>query len=168
MVNAHSSFFPRFIFLHKTVHLGLSFCLRDSLGLAPAGVWIGVTGHWALTPILLGLGVMTWVRVLSRLCLPRCRVRSKRRTFIRSPAIFGVQRGIEISSFLHISRHSYTMRSEWLCYMSWLYYMGVAIALSYSFASIALSRQMIFKDRSCILDLNGYLSLCSLYLVYWN
>ncbi|MFZ3371968.1 MAG: UbiA-like polyprenyltransferase, partial [Desulfitobacteriaceae bacterium] len=34
--------------------------LGIALGLAPVGAWLGITGHWALPPVLLGLGVMTW------------------------------------------------------------------------------------------------------------
>ncbi len=37
------------------------FFLGLALGLAPVGAWIAVTGRFALSPILLGLGVVLWV-----------------------------------------------------------------------------------------------------------
>ncbi|MDP4161419.1 MAG: UbiA-like polyprenyltransferase, partial [Bacillota bacterium] len=81
-----------------TCHLVLGI----SLGLAPAGAWIGVNGHWALTPVLLGLGVMSWVAGFD--VVYACQdVEFDRKEGLHSiPAIFGVQRGLEISAFLHI------------------------------------------------------------------
>lgn len=103
--------------------------LGISLGLAPAGAWIGVTGHWALAPILLGLGVMTWVAGFD--IVYACQdVEFDRKEGLHSiPAIFGVQRGLEISSFLHILAPLFFIAVGVVMSMSWLYYAGVVIAI---------------------------------------
>ena len=103
--------------------------LGISLGLAPAGAWIGVTGHWALAPILLGLGVMTWVAGFD--VVYACQdVEFDRREGLHSiPVIFGLQRGLEISSVLHILAPIFFIAVGVVMSLNWLYYVGVAIAI---------------------------------------
>ena len=136
------------------------FALGISLGLAPAGAWIGVTGHWALAPILLGFGVMTWVAGFD--VVYACQdVEFDRKEGLHSiPAIFGVQRGLEISSFLHIIAPLFFIAVGVVMSMSWLYYMGVAIAIALLFRQHRLvSVDDFSKIGVAFFDLNGYLSL---------
>lgn len=134
--------------------------LGISLGLAPAGAWIGVTGHWALAPILLGLGVMFWVAGFD--VVYACQdVEFDRKEGLHSiPAIFGVQRGLEISSFLHILAPLLFIAVGVVMSMSWLYYLGVAISIILLFRQ---HRIVTVDDLSNIgvafFDLNGYLSV---------
>ncbi|HBP63603.1 MAG TPA: 4-hydroxybenzoate octaprenyltransferase [Desulfosporosinus sp.] len=134
--------------------------LGISLGLAPAGAWIGVTGHWALAPILLGLGVMTWVAGFDVVyaCLD---VEFDRREGLHSvPAIFGIQRGLEISAGLHIIAPIFFIAVGMVMSMSWLYYMGVAIAIVLLYRQHRLvSADDFSKIGVAFFDLNGYLSL---------
>ena len=78
------------------------FVLGIALGLAPAGAWIGITGHWALPPVLLGLGVMTWTAGFD--IVYACQdVEFDRQEGLHSiPAKFGLTRGLELSAFLHV------------------------------------------------------------------
>ena len=134
--------------------------LGISLGLAPAGAWIGVTGHWALAPILLGLGVMTWVAGFD--VVYACQdVEFDRKEGLHSiPAIFGVQRGLEISSFLHILAPLFFIAVGVVMSMSWLYYVGVAIAVVLLFRQHRLvSADDFSRIGVAFFDLNGYLSL---------
>lgn len=134
--------------------------LGISLGLAPAGAWIGVTGHWALAPILLGFGVMTWVAGFD--VVYACQdVEFDRKEGLHSiPAIFGVQRGLEISSFLHILAPLFFIAVGVVMSMSWLYYVGVAIAIVLLFRQHRLvSADDFSKIGVAFFDLNGYLSL---------
>lgn len=134
--------------------------LGISLGLAPAGAWIGVTGHWALAPVLLGFGVVSWVAGFD--VVYACQdVEFDRKEGLHSiPAIFGVQRGLEISSFLHLLAPLFFIAVGVVLSMSWLYYVGVAIAV------ILLLRQHrivtvddLSKVGVAFFDLNGYLSV---------
>jgi len=134
--------------------------LGISLGLAPAGAWIGVTGHWALAPILLGFGVMTWVAGFD--VVYACQdVEFDRKEGLHSiPAIFGIQRGLEISSFLHIIAPLFFIAVGVVMSMSWLYYVGVAIAIALLFRQHRLvSADDFSKIGVAFFDLNGYLSL---------
>ncbi|MDR3542043.1 MAG: UbiA-like polyprenyltransferase [Desulfosporosinus sp.] len=134
--------------------------LGISLGLAPPGAWIGVTGHWALAPVLLGLGVMTWVAGFD--VVYACQdVEFDRKEGLHSiPAIFGVQRGLEISSFLHILAPLFFIAVGVVMSMSWLYYVGVAIAIVLLFRQHRLvSADDLSKIGVAFFDLNGYLSI---------
>lgn len=136
------------------------FILGVSLGLAPAGAWIGITGHWALTPILLGLGVMTWVAGFD--VVYACQdVEFDRREGLHSvPAIFGVQRGLEISAGLHIFAPLFFIAVGVVMSMGWLYYVGVAIAIVLLYRQHRLvSADDFSKIGVAFFDLNGYLSL---------
>jgi len=134
--------------------------LGISLGLAPAGAWIGVTGHWALAPILLGLGVMTWVAGFD--VVYACQdVEFDRREGLHSiPVIFGLQRGLEISSVLHILAPIFFIAVGVVMSLNWLYYVGVAIAIVLLYRQHRLvSADDFSKIGVAFFDLNGYLSL---------
>lgn len=136
------------------------FALGISLGLAPAGAWIGVTGHWALAPILLGLGVITWVAGFD--IVYACQdVEFDRQEGLHSiPAIFGLQRGLEISSFLHMLAPLFFIAVGVVMSMSWLYYVGVAIAVALLFRQHHIvSAADLSKVGVAFFNLNGYLSL---------
>jgi len=136
------------------------FILGISLGLAPAGAWIGVTGHWALTPILLGLGVMTWVAGFD--VVYACQdVEFDRREGLHSvPAIFGLQRGLEISAGLHIIAPLFFIAVGVVMSMGWLYYVGVAIAIVLLYRQHRLvSADDFSKIGIAFFNLNGYLSI---------
>ncbi|TGE34437.1 UbiA-like polyprenyltransferase [Desulfosporosinus sp. Sb-LF] len=134
--------------------------LGISLGLAPAGAWIGVTGHWALAPILLGLGVVTWVAGFD--VVYACQdVEFDRKEGLHSiPAIFGLRRGLEISSFLHMLAPLFFIAVGVVMSMHWLYYVGVAIAIILLFRQHRLvSADDFSKIGVAFFDLNGYLSI---------
>lgn len=136
------------------------FILGIALGLAPAGAWIGVTGHWALAPILLGLGVMTWVAGFD--VVYACQdVEFDRQEGLHSiPSIFGLQRGLEISSALHIFAPIFFIAVGVVMSMSWLYYVGVTIAILLLYRQHRLvSADDFSKLGVAFFDLNGYLSL---------
>lgn len=136
------------------------FVLGISLGLAPAGAWIGVTGHWALAPILLGLGVMTWVAGFD--VVYACQdVEFDRREGLNSiPAIFGLRRGLEISAFLHTIAPIFFILVGVVMAMGWLYYVGVGIAIVLLFRQHRLvSADDFSKIGVAFFDLNGYLSI---------
>lgn len=134
--------------------------LGISLGLAPAGAWIGVTGHWALAPVLLGVGVMTWVAGFD--VVYACQdVEFDREEGLHSiPAVFGIKRGLEISAFLHTIAPLLFIAVGVVMAMSWLYYVGVMIAIVLLFRQHRLvSADDFSKIGVAFFDLNGYLSI---------
>jgi len=134
--------------------------LGISLGLAPAGAWIGVTGHWALAPILLGVGVMTWVAGFD--VVYACQdVEFDRQEGLHSiPAIFGLQRALEISAGLHVLAPLFFIAVGVVMSMSWLYYVGIMIAIVLLYRQHRLiSADDFSKIGVAFFDLNGYLSI---------
>ena len=80
--------------------------------------------------------------------------------FTAVPAIFGIQRGLEISAGLHIIAPIFFIAVGMVMSMSWLYYMGVAIAIVLLYRQHRLvSADDFSKIGVAFFDLNGYLSL---------
>lgn len=73
-----------------------------ALGIAPLGAWLAVTGEFALFPVLLGLGVMTWVAGFD--ILYACQdLEFDRQAGLHSiPARWGADRARLISRVLHL------------------------------------------------------------------
>lgn len=139
-----------------TCHLFLGI----SLGLAPMGAWIGVTGHWALPPILLGMGVMTWSAGFD--IVYACQdVDFDRSEGLHSiPAIFGITRGLEISSLLHVIAPALFVVMGLLLHLSWFYYIGVLVAIILLYRQHRIvSASDLSKIGVAFFNLNGYLSV---------
>ena len=136
------------------------FVMGISLGLAPLGAWIGVTGHWALAPVLLGLGVLTWSAGFD--IVYACQdVEFDRKEGLNSvPAIFGVQRGLEVSAALHVLAPLLFIAVGIVLSLSWLYYLGVAVAVFLLFRQHRIvSASDLSKVGVAFFNLNGYLSV---------
>jgi 4-hydroxybenzoate polyprenyltransferase len=76
--------------------------LGASLGLAPIGAWVGVAGHLAAAPILLGGAVACWVAGFD--ILYACQdIEFDRRARLQSiPARFGLEAALRASARLHL------------------------------------------------------------------
>ena len=76
--------------------------LGASLGLAPIGAWVGVTGRIEAAPLLLGGGVAAWVAGFD--ILYACQdLDFDRSTGLRSiPARFGIEAALRASARLHV------------------------------------------------------------------
>ena len=136
------------------------FVLGIALGLAPVGAWIGVTGHWALTPVILGLGVMLWVAGFD--IVYACQdVDFDRREGLHSiPSVFGITRGLEISTVLHVIAPALFILVGVLASLHWLYYTGVAISIFLLFRQHRIvSASDLSKVGIAFFNLNGYLSI---------
>jgi len=136
------------------------FVLGIALGLAPIGAWIGVTGHWALAPVLLGLGVMSWVAGFD--IVYACQdVEFDRREGLHSiPAVFGLKRGLEISALLHVLAPIFFIAVGVVMQLGWFYYSGVVIAVFLLFRQHRIiSASDLSKVGIAFFNLNGYLSV---------
>jgi len=76
--------------------------LGASLGLAPIGAWVGVTGRIAAAPLLLGAAVTAWVAGFD--ILYACQdIDFDRRIGLQSiPARFGLEAALVVSARLHV------------------------------------------------------------------
>ena len=131
-----------------------------ALGLAPVGAWIGVTGHWALAPILLGLGVMTWVAGFDIVYACQDVEFDRSNGLYSIPAVFGVKRGLEISILIHILAPLFFIAAGMLVQMGWLYYLGIGLAIGLLFRQHKIvSASDLSKVGIAFFNLNGYLSV---------
>lgn len=153
-------FFLVFYSYTKRFTWACHFVLGISLGLAPAGAWIGVTGHWALPPVLLGFGVIVWVAGFD--IVYACQdIEFDRREGLHSiPAIFGLTRGLEISAFLHVIAPLLFIATGIVMHMNVFYYIGVSIAIILLYRQHRLvSASDLSKVGIAFFNLNGYLSV---------
>ncbi|WP_425800536.1 UbiA-like polyprenyltransferase [Desulfitobacterium sp. Sab5] len=134
--------------------------LGISLGLAPMGAWIGVTGHWALAPVLLGLGVLFWAAGFD--IVYACQdVEFDRKEGLHSiPAVFGVTWGLEISIAFHVLAPILFIAVGVVSGLHWLYFIGVVIAILLLFRQHRIiSASDLSKIGIAFFNLNGYLSV---------
>lgn len=134
--------------------------LGIALGLAPVGAWIGVTGHWAFPPVLLGLGIVLWVAGFD--IVYACQdVEFDRKEGLHSiPARFGLQRGLEISAVLHFVAPILFFAVGLTMKLHLLYYTGVVVAVLLLFRQHRLvSSTDLTKVGIAFFNLNGYLSV---------
>lgn len=153
-------FFLVFYSYTKRFTWACHFVLGVALGLAPIGAWIGITGHWALSPVLLGLGIVAWVAGFD--IVYACQdVEFDRQEGLHSiPARFGMQRGLEISGLLHIFAPVLFVAVGLLLQLHILYYSGVGIAIVLLFRQHRLvSAADLTKVGIAFFNLNGYLSV---------
>lgn len=136
------------------------FVLGFSLGMAPAGAWIGVTGHFALAPVLLALGVMFWVAGFDVVYACQDVEFDRQEGLYSIPSVFGLQRALEISAALHIIAPLLFIAVGLVMAMHWLYYVGVGIAVILLYRQHRLvSARDLSKVGVAFFDLNGYLSV---------
>lgn len=134
--------------------------LGIALGLAPVGAWIGVTGHWALTPVLLGLGVMFWVAGFDIVYACQDVEFDRKEGLYSIPAVFGLTRGLEISTILHVIAPLLFIAMGVIASLNWLYFLGVIISILLLFRQHRLvSASDLSKVGVAFFDLNGYLSV---------
>lgn len=153
-------FFLVFYSYTKRFTWACHFVLGVALGLAPIGAWIGITEHWALPPVLLGLGIVAWVAGFD--IVYACQdVEFDRQEGLHSiPARFGMQRGLEISGLLHIFAPVLFVAVGLLLQLHILYYSGVGIAIVLLFRQHRLvSAADLTKVGIAFFNLNGYLSV---------
>ncbi len=136
------------------------FVLGIALGLAPVGAWIGITGHWALPPVLLGLGVMTWTAGFDVVYSCQDVEFDRQEGLYSIPAKFGLTRGLEVSAFLHVLAPLLFIAVGVLMPLNWFYYIGVLIAIILLYRQHRIvSARDLSKIGVAFFNLNGYLSV---------
>lgn len=134
--------------------------LGIALGLGPLGAWIGVTGQWALTPVLLGLGVMLWVAGFDIVYACQDAEFDRREGLHSIPSVFGLTRGLEISTVFHVIAPLLFIIVGVLEGLHWLYFVGIVISIYLLFRQHRIvSARDLSKVGVAFFNLNGYLSV---------
>ena len=101
--------------------------LGASLGLAPIGAWVGVTGRLEAAPLLLGGAVTAWVAGFD--ILYACQdIAFDRRAGLRSfPARFGIEAALRASARLHLVTVILFAALPLFLPLGWPWLLGVAL-----------------------------------------
>lgn len=101
--------------------------LGIGLSLAPIGAYLAVTGAFALLPILFSLAVVFWVSGFDVIFALQDVAFDQSEKLYSIPSVFGVKKGLIISTLLHVSSAICVVAAGFIGSFSWLYWIGVAL-----------------------------------------
>jgi 4-hydroxybenzoate polyprenyltransferase len=131
-----------------------------TIGLAPVGAWIAVTGSFALAPILLGLAVACWVAGFD-VIYALLDVDFDRANGLRSiPARVGPARALWVTHGLHACAVALLAATGVAAGTGWIYYAGVAAcALVLAYENVIVRPDDTSRVMAAFGTANGVLSL---------
>tara|TARA_Y100001978_G_scaffold30896_2_gene26615 strand:+ start:6512 stop:7381 length:870 start_codon:yes stop_codon:yes gene_type:complete len=103
------------------------FVLGLSLGGAPLGAWIAVTGAVAWTPAMLSMAVLTWVAGFDIIYSCQDRDYDLRAGLHSIPARFGMGGALRIARLLHVASVVLMILLGWHAEMGIIYVLGVLV-----------------------------------------
>jgi 4-hydroxybenzoate polyprenyltransferase len=136
------------------------FWLGASLGIAPTAAWIGVTGAFALTPVLLSFAVMFWTAGFDIIYALQDEEFDRQNGLFSVPAKFGKVKGLTISRFSHLISVGFLIAAFSTHPVSILSWLGVAFA-----AAMLIYEQSLVKPNDlsrvnlAFFTLNGFISV---------
>lgn len=131
-----------------------------SLGLAPVGSWVGLTGRVDLPAIILGLTVLTWSAGFDVIYACQDHDFDRMEGIYSIPSVFGIPKALTISSILHILTVVFLVLTGILLKMSYFYWIGVLIAaaiLVYEHSLVTPTD--LSKLNAAFFNMNGILSV---------
>lgn len=133
------------------------------LGIAPVGSWIAITGHFALAPIILGVGVLFWVAGFD-IIYACADYDFDRRVGLHSiPVRFGISKALQMSMAFHIIAPVLFLIVALLAHMGWLFLAGIGIAVVILFYQHTLVKPHdLSRAGTGFFNLNGILSVVML------
>lgn len=134
--------------------------LGATLGLAPLGSWVAITGRFDLAPVLLGLGVLFWVAGFDIIyaCDDYDFDRSARIYSI--PARFGIKSALYISTAFHVVAPLLILAAGLVLNLGAFYFAGVLAAVIILFYQHTLVRpDDLSRAGVAFFNLNGILSV---------
>ncbi len=134
--------------------------LGASLGLAPVGAWLGVTGELGAAPLLLGLAVTLWTAGFD--IIYACQdVEFDRLAGLHSlPARLGVPSALRFSTALHVLMVVALMSLPLTVPLGWAYSAGVIVVT----ATLAVEHRLVRPDdlsrvNAAFFTANGWVSV---------
>lgn len=131
-----------------------------SLGLAPVGSWVGITGRIDFPAVLLGFVVLTWVAGFDIVYACQDFEFDSREGLHSIPAVFGLKKALIISTLMHVVT---VLGLSWLgvvLNLGYLYWLGVITAagiLVYEHSLV--SPTDLSKLDAAFFNMNGILSV---------
>ncbi|MBD3268318.1 4-hydroxybenzoate octaprenyltransferase [bacterium] len=136
------------------------FILGLSLGIAPVGAWIGVTGAIGLPSIVLAMGVLLWVAGCDTI-YALMDEEFDRKTGLHSLVVgFGKQRAMKIAFALHVFCIFFIALFGYTAGLGWMYYFGTVL-----FAALIIYEHIIVNPENtasvniAFFNINGTISI---------
>ncbi len=131
-----------------------------SLGLAPVGSWVGITGTVPIPAIILGLAVMVWVAGFDVIYACQDFEFDKKEGVHSIPAAFGLKNALIISALLHILTVGLFVLVGVLLKMSYFYWLGILVAAAILIYEHSLVTPTdLSRLDAAFLNMNGILSV---------
>ncbi len=136
------------------------FILGLSLGLAPVGSWIGVTGRIEFPAVLLGLAVLTWVAGFDIIYACQDYDFDRQEGIYSIPAVFGIRKALIISAFLHVLTVAFLAWTGMVLALGYFYWLGVLVAVAILIYEHSLVTPAdLSKLDAAFFNMNGILSV---------
>lgn len=119
---------------HLILGLGLS--------LAPVGAFLAITGHFDWEPIILGLGVLTWVSGFDIIYALQDEHFDKENDLNSIPAWLGKERALGVSIALHVVTAGMIVLFGLMIQEGWLYWLGAS-----AFISLLIYQHLLVKPN---------------------
>jgi 4-hydroxybenzoate polyprenyltransferase len=137
-------------------HLVLGF----SIGIAPIGAWIAVTGHLALVPILLGAVVMLWIGGFDIIYALQDVDFDRSMGLFSMPRLLGKGPALLVSRLMHAAMLATLVSVGMLSSLHALYFVGVAVvAALVAYEQSIVSPKDLSRVNLAFFTLNGWVSV---------
>lgn len=147
------SFTKRFTWLCHIV-LGIS------IGLAPVGSWVGITGRIEFPAILLGLAVATWIAGFDVIYACQDVEFDRRENLYSIPVRFGIRAALWISNGLHILTMVFLVWVGISLHLEIFYWLGIAVStIILVYEHSIVSPTDLSRLNVAFFNMNGILSV---------
>jgi 4-hydroxybenzoate polyprenyltransferase len=134
--------------------------LGATLGLAPLGSWVAITGRIDLAPVVLALGVLFWVAGFDIIYACDDYEFDRREGIYSIPARFGIRKALVVSMLFHIVAPVLILASGLFLSLGIFYFVGVLAAVVILFYQHTLVRpDDLSRAGVAFFNLNGILSV---------
>lgn len=134
--------------------------LGISLGLAPAGSWVAITGSFDLPAVILGLAVTFWVAGFDVIYACQDFDFDRRSGLHSIPARFGLAKALMISRGMHVLAPLLLFGVAIILKLGWLYILGVVIAAGILYYEHKLVKpDDLSRLDAAFFNMNGILSV---------
>lgn len=131
-----------------------------SLGLAPVGSWVGITGNIELPAVILGFAVLFWVAGFDVIYACQDFEFDRKAGLYSIPSVFGLRKALVISPLLHIVTVGLFIVVGIMLQMSYFYWLGILIATAILIYEHSLvSPTDLSKLDAAFFNMNGILSV---------
>ncbi len=140
-----------------------AFChllLGISLGLAPIGAWIAVTGSITIVPVIIALAVIFWVAGFDMLYAIQDMDFDRENNLFSIPALIGVRVTLILSKISHIITLIFLVSLFFNSSLGYIYISGLIIISAFmAYEHSLLSKEDLSKLNIAFFNINAYISV---------